>query len=200
MRIRNLRLAVLLVLCVLCVREAAAKGTFAVTLADYNAAQVVQANGTVTVPYGQVVGGTFFSAQYIVASGTQLELHSNFNVTLPSGFTFGSTPHLTASAGGTLSLYSGGVGAQTATYEITGAAIPGNATISFGTFSVAGTTSQLGIPFSPTLNMSVQATSNLIANNDDTSPLSKPAFVASNGAFPNPPTAGGGSIDFTPPS
>jgi hypothetical protein len=52
--------------------------TVTVAIADYNAAQVAQTGGTLTVNPGLAV--------YTVTSGS-LEINSRFTVTLPSGFT-----------------------------------------------------------------------------------------------------------------
>ncbi len=115
--------------------DAFAKGSVTAPLADYNSAQVATAGGDLTVPFGALLA----NAVYTVAASTELEVGSRFTITLP-GFEFQSQPTLTAPAGVTFTLLAGGVGSQSVTFQIGGAAVTGCETISVGQFSVSGAT------------------------------------------------------------
>src|SRR5271156_6088332 len=95
--------------------SALAHGTLTVSTATYNAASVTAAGGVITVPWGGVA-----SAVYTVTNNnnlsTSLEVNSRFTVTLPTGFSFASSPSLTSTT--TTALISGGIGSQTATFVI----------------------------------------------------------------------------------
>src|ERR1700722_10703892 len=105
-------------------------GTISGNVADYNAADVRNASGVLTVPANIAV---------YTATST-LTIGSSFVVTLPSGFTFGSTPTLTDTGTSTFTLASGGLGAQSATFMVATANLTSGQTISLATFTVHGAT------------------------------------------------------------
>jgi hypothetical protein len=153
-------------------------------VADYNAAQVRLTSGVVTVPANL--------ATY-TASAT-LAIGSTFVVTLPTGFSFGSTPALTTSGTATFNLTSGGIGQRSATFTIaTAAATPGQ-TISLATFSVTGATAlQTVTPVANALPVTMQAIGT------DSAQLSFRAFASDTGLFA--PFVGAIQfIDVSPPS
>jgi hypothetical protein len=173
-----------------------AKGTVTAPLVDYNSAQVATADGNVTVPFGAILA----NAVYTVAAGTQLEIGSRFTLTLP-GFTFESQPVIAAPAGTTLTVINGGIGAQTITYQIGGAAVPAGSSLSVGQFSISGAAaleSQFG---GNALPMTFEATNNSSTTNNDPAPVSVPVFTHAVGSLPDTITPGSGAINLasTPP-
>lgn len=173
-----------------------AKGTVTAPLVDYNSAQVAEANGDVSVPFG----GILANAVYTVAAGTQLEVGSRFTIALP-GFLFQSQPALAAPGATTFSVIGGGIGSETITYQVAGAAVPAGGTLSVGPFSMSGATaleSQFG---GNALPMTFQATSNASTTNNDTAPVSVPVFTHAVGSLPDTITPGSGAINLasTPP-
>lgn len=144
-----------------------------VNIADYNAAQVAAAGDIVTVPDGL--------ATYRLNSGT-LEVNSRFTVTLPTGFSFSSQPALTDTGASVFALSSGGVGAQSATFTVTGAPLVAGQSATLLSFAVQGVTAlETPIPVAAALPITVQATNNSQINNNDPKPLSKPAFASEPG-------------------
>ena len=176
--------------------DAFAKGTVTAPLADYNSAQVALASGSVTVPFGAILA----NAVYTVSAGTQLEVGSRFTITLP-GFDFQSQPAIAAPAGVTLTVVGGGIGSQSITYQISGAAVPAGDTLSVGQFSVSGATSLESAFGGNTLPMTFQSTANSSTTNDDTAPVSVPVFTHAVGSLPDTITPGSGAINLasTPP-
>jgi hypothetical protein len=149
---------------------------FTTNVADYNAAQVTTANGVLTVPAGL--------ATYAVnAGGGSLEVNSRLTVTLPANFTFNSQPALSDTGTATFSLVAGGVGAQSAVFQVNTAPITSGQSITLGTFSIAGATG-LGtpIPVAGALAVTMQATNNALITNNDAIPFSKGAFASEPGA------------------
>jgi hypothetical protein len=146
------------------------------TVADYNAALVAQAGGTLTVKPDLAV--------YTVTSGS-LEVNSRFTVTLPSGFTFFSQPSVFPSdVESSLSLVSGGIGSQTATFAIQGAPVPTDATVTIDQFSVQGATAlEAPIQVIDGLPIAMQATNNSLITNNDSAPLTAHAFASEPGAL-----------------
>ncbi|MEA2755735.1 MAG: hypothetical protein QOJ54_2024 [Aliidongia sp.] len=145
-------------------------------IADYNAAQATQANGILTVPDGL--------ATYAVnAGGGSLEVNSRLTVTLPANFTFNSQPALSDTGTATFSLVAGGVGAQSAVFQVNTAPIIPGQSVTLGTFAVAGATI-LGtpIPVSGALPLTIQATNNALITNNDATPFSVGAFASEPGA------------------
>jgi len=192
--------------------SALAHGTLAVTTANYNAADVAAAAGTITVPWGGVAAAVYTVSNNGVLS-TSLEVNSRFTVTLPTGFTFASSPSLTT--GGTdpgltsTALISGGIGSQTATFLI-GSPAPGNAplpvggTLALNQVSVSGATA-LETP-GAALQITVQSTNNAEVTNNDAAPVfptngTPPALaLTSDSGVQASFLGGGGNIDLTPPS
>ena len=171
--------------------DAFAKGTVTAPLADYNSAQVALASGSVTVPFGAILA----NAIYPVSAGTQLEVGSRFTITLP-GFDFQSQPAIAAPAGVTLTVVGGGIGSQSITYQISGAAVPAGDTLSVGQFSVSGATSLESAFGGNTLPMTFQSTANSSTTNDDTAPVSVPVFTHAVGSLPDTITPGSGAINL----
>src|SRR5271165_1412560 len=97
---------------------------------DYNAAEVKLANDSLVVP----------AAVATYTASTTIPTGSNFTVTLPAGFTFGSVPSLTTSGTSTFTLSSGGMGAQSATFTVATANVTASQTISLAGFTVNGAT------------------------------------------------------------
>jgi hypothetical protein len=160
-------------------------------LADYNSAQVLQAGGVLTVPFGGIIA----KPVYTVATGTTLEIGSKFTVTLPTNFLFQSAPTITAPGGTTLSVVSGGVGTNSATYQIAGAAVPGGGTLSVGQFTLSGATA-LESPYGGNpLPMTFQSTNNSSPANNDAAPISVPVFAHAVGSLPDTITPGSGHIN-----
>ena len=147
------------------------------TVADYNAALVAQTGGTLTVNAGL--------ATYHVNSGS-LEINSRFTVTLPSGFTFFSQPSLfDHDATSSLTLISGGIGSQTATFRIQGAPVETGDLVEIDSFSVQGATALETLkPVADALPITMQATNNSEIANNDTVPLSAGAFASEPGIKP----------------
>ena len=159
--------------------SASAHGTLAVTTANYNAASVAAAGGIITVPWGS---GSVASAVYTVTTlpggaTTSLEVNSRFTVTLPTGFSFASSPSLTTGGGITsTALIAGGIGSQTATFQIGAPAVAGGntplgvgGTLSLNQVSVSGATA-LETP-GATLQITVQEQDNAEINNNDPAPV-----------------------------
>ena len=192
---RGFLICALLPLALVPSRSACANGTFAVTLADYNSAQVGTNGHVVTVPYGFNVGGTAYAATYTITLGTSLQVNSRFTVTLPAGFTFNSQPSLSIPSGGATFL-SGGIGSQTATFQITSNTIGKVFINEFAMNTPASFASQFS---GSSLAMSVQATNNAMIGNDDSSPLSQPAFTHAVGSLPDTSIPGGGNINLAFP-
>jgi uncharacterized repeat protein (TIGR01451 family) len=169
----------------------AANGTVTAPLADYNSAQVVQAGGALTVPFGAILA----NAVYTVTAGTTLEIGSKFTVTLPTNFLFQSEPTITAPAGTILSLVSGGIGANSITFQIAGAAVPAGGTLSVGQFTLSGAAA-LESPFGGNpLSMTFQSTNNSLSANNDAAPISVAVFAHAVGSLPDTITPGSGHIN-----
>lgn len=153
-------------------------------VADYNAAEVRLTSGVVTVPANLAI----YTASATLATG------STFVVTLPTGFSFGSTPLLTTSGTATFSLTGGGIGQRSATFTIATAAVTSGQTISLATFSVGGATAlETVIPVANALPVTMQAIGT------DVAPLSFGAFASDTGLL----AVFVGAIqyiDVTPPS
>ena len=190
-------LCVVFLMALLSGRNASANGTFAVTLADYNGAQVANSGYLVSVPYGSTVGSTTYSAIYSVTSGTVLQANSRFTITLPSGFTFNSQPTLYSSfIGQYATLVGSAINSSTAVFTIP-ADTKGDLTI--GAFALSVPTS-FGSQFGgSTASMSVQATNNSSTINDDPNPIPQPAFTHAVGSLPDTITPGSGQIDLAFP-
>jgi len=181
--------------------SALAHGTLAVSTATYNAASVAAAGGVITVPWGGVA-----SAVYTVSTNnnlsTSLEVNSRFTVTLPTGFTFASSPSLTSTA--TTALVSGGIGSQTVTFVIS----PGQPAAGVGTtlalnqVSVQGATA-LETP-GAALQITVQSTNNAEITNNDPAPVfatpAAPTFASDSGVTATFSGGSGNNIDLTSPS
>ena len=171
---------------------ALARGTVTAPVADYNAAQVKTSNGAVTVPYGS----TLPNAVYTVAPATQLEIGSRLTITLPSGFQFAQVPVVASAGGPVFTAVLGGVGNSSVNYQISGAAVPGNATIVIGNFSVTGAVA-LETGFENVSSMMFQVTNNVLAGNNDPAPIAVQAFSSEAGAQLNAVRMIGGAIDLT---
>ena len=156
-------------------------GAISGTVAAYNAASVVQTSGALNVPAGLVE----YHANSTLSTG------SSIVVTLPSGFTFGSTPTLTSTGTSTFTLAGGGVGANSATFSVVTASAQIGDIISLGTFGVAGAIA-LGTvtPLASALSVTMQAPGT------DLSPLSFPAFASAPGIS----LITVGAIEFTDPA
>ena len=149
--------------------------TVTAAIADYNAALVAQTGGTLTVNPGLAV--------YSVTSGS-LEINSRFTVTLPSGFSFFSQPSVfpTDAGAATLTLISGGIGSQTATFQIRTAPVPAAATLTTDVFSVQGATAlETPVPAVDALPIAMQATNNSLITNNDPTPIPAGAFASEPG-------------------
>jgi hypothetical protein len=169
-----------------------AHGTVTAPLADYNSAQVALANGIINVPFG----GILANAVYTVSAGTTLEVGSLFTITLPTGFLFQTVPTITAPAGTTVAVDTGGVSNNSVTYQISGAAVAAAGTLSVGQFSVTGATaleSQFG---GNVLPMTFQSTGNVATGNNDAAPISVPVFTHAVGSLPDTITPGSGFINL----
>jgi hypothetical protein len=177
--------------------DAFAKGTVTAPLVDYNSAQVVTSGGDITVPFGAILA----NAVYTVSAGTDLEIGSRFTITLPSGFTFLSQPPITAPGATTLTMVSGGVGANSITYQLAGAAVPAGDTLSVGQFAVGGATALESEFGGNVLPMTFQSTTNSSISNNDSVPVSVPVFTHAVGSLPDTITPGSGQINLasTPP-
>ncbi len=181
-------------------RNAFANGTFTVTLADYNSAQVAENNYVVTVPEGSTIPpstGTYYQARYTLTNGTQLEAGSLLTVTLPTGFTFATKPQLYYATTET-NPHSGGVGSQTVTFQIATAITTGSLYLypPFDMHTPTGFASPFG---GNTFPLSIQATGNAAPANNDPSPLSQPAFTHAVGSLPDTITPGSGQITLANP-
>lgn len=161
--------SILLPLCVVVgAADNALANTLSVNIADYNAAQVNLASNIVTVPSGL--------ATYSVTTA-QLPIGTALVFTLPSGFTFGSTPSLTSTGSSTFALISGGNGSQSATFQVNTAPVATTQTVSLRTFTAQGVGAlTTPIPIANALPLSVQALG------IDPSPLTQPAFASEPGA------------------
>jgi hypothetical protein len=143
-------------------------GTISGNVADYNAADVRNASGVLTVPAMVAV----YTATSTITTG------SSFIVTLPSGFTFGSTPSLGSSGTSTFTLVSGGSqSSQSATFTVGTANLLSGQTAFLQGFTVHGATALATLtPVANALPITMQAVST------DVSPLSFPAFASAQGA------------------
>lgn len=202
----------LVAMAMLCL-EVKANGTFTFTLADYNSAQVAANNYVVTVPEGSTVTPpspqqpVYYDALYTLTSGTELEANSHFTITLPTGFTFATTPALcfwngSSCAANASTLYSGGTGFQAVTFTITNAvtAASGLALYIYPAFQINNTSHSLGSQFGGSAaSLSVQATGNAVSANNDAAPVSQPAFAHAVGSLPDTISPGGGQIDLAFP-
>jgi hypothetical protein len=195
--------------------SASAHGTLAVTTANYNAADVAAAAGTITVPWGGVAAAVYTVTNNGVVSSS-LEVNSRFTVTLPTGFSFASAPSLSVNAGAgptSTALLNGGIGSQTATFLIGAASGPGGnsplpagGTLALNTVSVQGATA-LETPTIPAgLQITVQSTNNAEVTNNDATAIFPTNTVPAPFAFSSDSgvlasfLGGGGNIDLTPPS
>ncbi|HXD84338.1 MAG TPA: hypothetical protein VN599_07890 [Rudaea sp.] len=177
-----------------------ANGVLTVTaLADYNSAQVAQNSYIVTVPYGNVSYFTY----YTLTSGTQLEAGSYLTVTLPTGFTFNTAPSLFFvgfSGGANSNLVSGGINFQFATFQISTAVTNvANPVYIYPNFAIRTPTSFASQFGGNSLSLSIQATGNATAANNDPSPVSQPAFNHAVGSLPDTITPGSGQINLANP-
>lgn len=177
--------------------EAFAKGNVTAPLADYNSAQVAVTGGALTVPFGAILA----NAVYTVAAGTQLEIGSRFTITLPAGFLFQSQPLISAPGATTLTLQAGGIGSNSITFTLGGAAVPAGDTLSVGSFSLSGATALESAFGGNSLPMTFQSTSNSSITNNDSVPVSVPVFTHAVGSLPDTITPGSGAINLasTPP-
>jgi hypothetical protein len=175
-----------------------AKGVVTAPLADFNSAQVAEANGVVTVPFGGIIA----KPVYTVSTGTQAQVGSSFTITLPSGFMFAGIPALSGPGGTTITLTSCASDGNSCVYVIGGAAITAGETISVGPFAVAGATALESPVIGSPLAMTFQSTGNPTSSNNDTAPLSVPVFANAGGSFPDTITPGSGFINTgsTPPA
>jgi hypothetical protein len=182
--------------------SALAHGTLAVTTATYNAASVTANAGTITVPWSGVAGAVYTVSTTGNAVATSLEVNSRFTVTLPTGFSFASTPAIAVAAPSAAVFANGGIGSQTATFTIAGAPVPLGGTLTLLQASVQGATA-LETPGAK-LSITVQSTNNAEINNNDPQPVSAtngtPAFASDSGVTASFINGGGNSIDLTPPS
>jgi hypothetical protein len=137
-------------------------------VADYNAADVRNASGVLTVP----------AMVAVYTATTTIPIGTSFIVTLPSGFTFGSTPALGTSGTATFTLTSGGgMASRSATFTVATANVTSGQTIFLQGFTVHGATAlETVIPVANALPITMQAVT------IDPSPLSFPAFASSPGA------------------
>ncbi|MEI9988033.1 MAG: hypothetical protein WDN69_35980 [Aliidongia sp.] len=180
--------------------SALAHGTLAVTTATYNAASVTANAGTITVPWSGVAGAVYTVSTTGNAVATSLEVNSRFTVTLPTGFSFASTPAIAVAAPSAAVFANGGIGSQTATFTIAGAPVPLGGTLTLLQASVQGATA-LETPGAK-LSITVQSTNNAEINNNDPQPVSAtngtPAFASDSGVTASFINGGGNSIDLTP--
>jgi|GEM_PF-1751874 hypothetical protein len=195
--------------------SALAHGTLAVTVANYNAASVAAAGGVITVPWGNGPSAVYTVTALSTPTGlvtTSLEVNSRFTVTLPAGFSFASSPSLTT--GGAITstaLIAGGIGSQTATFQIGAPAVAGGnsplpqgATLALNTVSVQGATA-LETPTTIGLQITEQATNNAEIDNNDAAPVFPTApgvtFTSDTGVTPSFPfNFPRYQVDLTPPS
>jgi len=169
-----------------------AKGIVTAPLADYNSAQVAMAGGNLTVPFGGIIA----NAVYTVAATTQLEIASRFTVTLPAGFLYQSNPALTGPGATTFSLVGGGIGANSVTFQVAGAAVPAAGTVSLGQFAVSGATALESAFGGNALPMTFQSTNNASTSNNDAAPVSVLVFTHAVGSLPDTITPGSGAINL----
>jgi hypothetical protein len=81
-----------------------------------------------------------------------------------------------------LALISGGIGSQTATFQIESQAVPINATLTTDVFSVQGATAlETPIPAVDALPFTMQATNNSLISNNDPAPIAAGAFASEPG-------------------
>jgi hypothetical protein len=156
---------------------AQAHGTLAVTTANYNAASVTAAAGVITVPWGGVASAVYAVTTLSGGATTSLEVNSRFTVTLPAGFSFASSPSLSTGGGITsTALIAGGIGSQTATFQIGAPAVAGGntplgvgGTLALNQVSVQGATA-LETP-GAALQITEQSTNNAEVLNNDPTPI-----------------------------
>ncbi len=183
-------------------RNAFANGTFAVILADYNSAQVAENDYVVTVPEYTTINGIFYNSAYTLTAGTKLEAGSLLTLTLPAGFTFNTVPSLCFFQFDDydVNLISGGVGSQSLTFQIVTAVTDTAYTvIVYPSFKINTPTSFASSYGGNSLALSIQATGNATAANNDPNPVSQPAFQHAVGSLPDTITPGGGQITLANP-
>jgi hypothetical protein len=142
-------------------------GPIAPSVADYNAADVRNASGVLTVPAMTAV----YTATSTIPIGT------SFIVTLPPGFTFGSTPALGTSGTATFILAGGGtMSSRSATFTVATANVTSGQTIFLQSYTVHGAIALATVtPLASALPITMQAVG------IDVSPRSIPAFASSPG-------------------
>ncbi|MEI9982610.1 MAG: hypothetical protein WDN69_05005 [Aliidongia sp.] len=146
-----------------------------VNVADYNAAQVTTAGAILTVPAG-------LASYNLNAGGGTLELNSRFTVTLPPNFSFSSQPSLSDTGTTSFMLITGGVGSQSATFQIETAPLVPGQQATLNSFAISGATVlEAPIPVVNALPLTLQATNNAEITNNDASPFSKGAFASEPG-------------------
>jgi hypothetical protein len=154
----------------------AAPRVVTVNVADYNAAQVTTAGAILTVPAG-------LATYNLNAGGGTLELNSRFTVTLPPNFSFSSQPSLSDTGTTSFVLITGGVGSQSATFQIETAPLVPGQQATLNSFAISGATAlEAPIPVVNALQLTLQATNNAEITNNDASPFSKGAFASEPGA------------------
>lgn len=167
MKINRLKLLTLVLLTLFLSTTTTWAATISGNVADYNAAQVLKANGVLVAPAGVAT----YTATSTLPSG------SSFKVALPAGFIFGSAPVLTTSGTATFALSSGGAGSQSATFTIQTADVASGQTISLASFIVNGATALATVtPVANALPLTLQAIGT------DTSPIAFGAFASDAGA------------------
>src|SRR5580692_5243636 len=102
-------------------------GSLSGSVAEYNAAQVRDSHGLLTVPTGMVT----YKANTAIPTGTI------FNVSLPKGFEYTTEPTLT-STNATMTLVSVDDGGRTARFTVTGEEVSVGDTIVLGGYRVTG--------------------------------------------------------------
>jgi hypothetical protein len=146
-------------------------------VADYNAAKVTTAaNGILTVPAS-------LATYDVNGNGGTLEVNSRLTITLPSNFTFNSQPSLSTTGTATFTLVAGGIGAQSAVFQVNTAPVVPGQSVSLGGFAVQGVTAlETPIPVPDALPLTMQSTANSEITNNDPIPFSKGAFASEPGA------------------
>jgi len=198
--IGTLILPAVLVVCIAQLSWATAEptgGSMSGTIAEYNAAQVLESQGHLTVPSGMVA----YTARY-----TAIPTGTTFIVSLPAGFEFTTLPTLTNSAATfTLLNMSGG----TARFRVVGAPVAVGGTIVLGGYRVKGATvleqisppgaalpltmQAIGIDPQPLPFSEFASDSGIVATvtgNSLTVDLAPPSYGRQFYAPPGPPTAG----------
>jgi hypothetical protein len=114
----------------------------------------------------------------IYTATSTIPIGTSFVVTLPSGFTFGSTPALGTSGTATFTLTSGGgMASRSATFTVATANVTSGQTIFLQSYTVHGATALVTVtPVANALPITMQAIG------IDASPRSIPAFASSQGA------------------